>query len=170
MGHYSWNLALIEYGNLWKNGRRIVHEFLNAKAVTSFDGCQRKHTHQLLVNLSESPEKFSGHIELWVFLKTVLPWISSVLIYSAVASLVMEMTYGFKVTSNEDQFLRAAMKATNLATRAAVPGAFLVDIIPMRASLGPKKTRIVHLTVKHSKIHPGMVPRSRVPNIREGSS
>jgi len=60
-----------------------------------------------------------------------------VLIYcvhkSSVASLVMEMAYGFNIKSNEDRFLRATVAAVESTTRAMVPGAFLVDIIPMRA-------------------------------------
>lgn len=46
----------------------------------------------------------------------------------------MEMTYGLNITSNEDQFLRAAVEAIGATARAMVPGAFLVDVIPMRAS------------------------------------
>ena len=53
---------------------------------------------------------------------------------SAVAALVMEMTYGLNITNNEDKFLRAALEAVEITTRAMVPGAFLVDTIPIRAS------------------------------------
>lgn len=53
---------------------------------------------------------------------------------SAIAALVMEMTYGLNITSNEDRFLRTAIEAIEVATRAMVPGKYLVDIIPIRAS------------------------------------
>lgn len=46
----------------------------------------------------------------------------------------MEMTYGLNITSNEDRFLRAAMDVVELTTRVMIPGAFLVDTIPIRAS------------------------------------
>ena len=45
----------------------------------------------------------------------------------------MEMAYGFDVKSNEDRFLRATVAAIKSTTRVMVPGAFLVDTIPMRA-------------------------------------
>lgn len=67
MGHPSWNVAIMEYGNLWKNSRRLLHEFLSPKAVTRFDDYERKHAYRLLLHLSESPDDFSDHIELWVF-------------------------------------------------------------------------------------------------------
>jgi hypothetical protein len=44
----------------------------------------------------------------------------------------MEMTYGLNVTSNEDRFLRAAVEAVRSTLRVMVPGAFLVDVIPIR--------------------------------------
>jgi hypothetical protein len=53
---------------------------------------------------------------------------------SLVGSLVMEMTYGMDITSKDDRFLRAAAEALDLANRAMIPGAFLVDTVPMRAS------------------------------------
>jgi hypothetical protein len=64
MGHYSWNIGVIGYGNLWKNSRRLLHEFLNVRAATNFDDYQRKHAQRLLPLLVESPENFSDHIEL----------------------------------------------------------------------------------------------------------
>lgn len=64
MGHYAWNIAIMEYGSLWKSSRRLLHEFLNARAVKKFDDIQRKHAHRLLSSLVESPDRFSGHIEL----------------------------------------------------------------------------------------------------------
>ena len=45
----------------------------------------------------------------------------------------MEMTYGMDITSKEDRFLLAAGEALDIVNRTAVPGAFLVDIIPTRA-------------------------------------
>jgi hypothetical protein len=46
----------------------------------------------------------------------------------------MEMAYGMDISSKEDRFLRAAVEALDLTNRAMIPGAFLVDIVPIRAS------------------------------------
>ena len=53
---------------------------------------------------------------------------------SSLASLVMEMTYGMEITSKDDRILRAAVEALDLTNRVMVPGAFLVDTVPIRAS------------------------------------
>jgi hypothetical protein len=51
----------------------------------------------------------------------------------------MEMTYGMDVKNKEDRFMRAAIEALDLTNRAMIPGAFLVDVIPIRASHGVSK-------------------------------
>ena len=46
----------------------------------------------------------------------------------------MEMTYGISIVNNENRFLRATAVAVEILSRVLVPGAFLVDSIPIRAS------------------------------------
>jgi len=46
----------------------------------------------------------------------------------------MEMTYGMDIKSHEDRFLQAAERAMAHFESAIVPGAFLVDTIPIRSS------------------------------------
>ena len=64
MGLCSWNIGIMEYGELWKNCRKLFHEFLNARAATKFNDYQRKHAYRLLLHLVETPEELFGHIEL----------------------------------------------------------------------------------------------------------
>jgi hypothetical protein len=64
MDLYSWAVSFMEYGNLWRNSRKLLHEFLNVRAVTEFDDYQRKHAHRLLSRLVESPQNFFDHAEL----------------------------------------------------------------------------------------------------------
>ena len=46
----------------------------------------------------------------------------------------METAYGMDMTNKEDRYLRAAGEALELMNRVMVPGAFLVDSLPIRAS------------------------------------
>lgn len=67
----------------------------------------------------------------------------------------MEMTYGINITSNEDKFLRAAVEAVDITTRAMIPGTFLVDIIPMRTCHATSKTlRNGRLMIELSEVCP----------------
>ena len=65
----------------------------------------------------------------------------------------MEMTYGVDIKSEDDRFLRVALEALEFVNKAGVPGAFLVDVIPIRASHKASKPAIWHdsrlILVKH---------------------
>ena len=47
----------------------------------------------------------------------------------------MDITYGMDIKSHENQYLQAADRAMHFMERALVPGAFLVDAIPIRTSV-----------------------------------
>lgn len=66
------------------------------------------------------------------------------------------MTYGLNITSNEDQLLRATIEALEVITKAMVPGAYLVDTIPMRASyeVSIKHNSVARLTIDTSETSP----------------
>ena len=65
-------MSLMKYGNEWRNARRLLHEFMNPRAVTTFDDYQRKHAYRFLLRLAETPGDFLNHIELWVLPTVVL--------------------------------------------------------------------------------------------------
>lgn len=152
---YSWAIPFMGYGNLWRNSRRLLHEFLNPRAVTEFDEYQRKHAYRFLARLADSPEGFFDHAELWVFPIATLSHRSFVTTTtSAVAALVMEVTYSFNITTNKDQFLRAAMDAGQVVKRSMVPGSFLIDTFPIsKSSEVPGNCDTAQL-ITTSEIHP----------------
>ena len=62
-GQYSWNVVAMECGSQWRSARRLLHKFLNVRAVTRFDDYQRKHAYRFLSHLVESPDHFFHHTE-----------------------------------------------------------------------------------------------------------
>ena len=66
MDAYSWGIPILGYGNRWRKGRRLFHEFFNMKATTSLDGYKRKYACRLLSLLAETPSDFLDHIQLYV--------------------------------------------------------------------------------------------------------
>jgi len=50
----------------------------------------------------------------------------------------MEMAYGIDIKSHEDKFLQAADQALKHFETAMIPGAFLVDTLPICLSLNPR--------------------------------
>ena len=65
-------MAVARYGSKWKKARRLFHDFFNTKAVTNFDDYQRKHIYRFISRLSQTPEDFLAHAQLYVF-PPVLP-------------------------------------------------------------------------------------------------
>lgn len=76
----------------------------------------------------------------------------------------MSLTYGFEVKSHDDPFLAAAERGLVITEKAAVPGAFLVNTLPICTHQGGSVLRI--LTVIDSETHPIMVPWSQVQALR----
>ena len=134
---YSWGLvSLVNYGSQWRRGRRLFHEFFNAKAVTAFDGHQRRYAHRFLSRLAQTPDEFLGHAQLCVPIHTKSSWTHTVLTLifpSVTGALIMEITYGLDIKSHEDKFLQTAEHASEYINRVMVPGAFLVDTFPIRS-------------------------------------
>jgi hypothetical protein len=72
----------------------------------------------------------------------------------------MDITYGMDIKSHEDQFLQAVELAMQYAERAVVPGAFLVDTIPIRMSATSRFcTRLILLTTKSNTCRSGSLVR-----------
>lgn len=70
------------------------------------------------------------------------------------------MTYGFDIKSHDDPFLAAAERALATIEEAAVPGAFLVDTLPICTH---RRKNVIHpLSAIYSEIRPFMVPWSQV--------
>jgi len=63
---------MMPYGREWKNGRKLLWEFMNPRAIVKFDGYQRKYTHRLLSCLAETPKHFLNHVKLYVPLLSLL--------------------------------------------------------------------------------------------------
>jgi len=70
----------------------------------------------------------------------------------------MEMTYSMNIKSSEDRFLRAIVEASLVARRALVPGAFLVDILPICEFPNLWERGMIRLTIGASEVRPRVVP------------
>ena len=64
MDGHLWNIGVMPYGREWKNGRKLLWEFMNPRAIVKFDDYQRKYTHRLLSYLADTPEHFLNHAKL----------------------------------------------------------------------------------------------------------
>jgi len=116
IGLNKWSFTVFEYGEKWRTYRRLFHEFFNVATVKRYDEDQRKATSRLLQNLSERPADFRRHIQL------------------ATGSIALSIAYDIQVDSTENPYFRIAEEALESLEEALVPGAFLVEFLPIRES------------------------------------
>ena len=64
----DWLLPVTEYGERWREGRKIADRSLRPGAISLYHQRIEEKTHALLRQLLSSPAEFRGHIELSVFL------------------------------------------------------------------------------------------------------
>ncbi|KDQ53894.1 hypothetical protein JAAARDRAFT_197004 [Jaapia argillacea MUCL 33604] len=106
-------ISLMRYGSQWREYRRVFHQYFNQLAVKKYQGIQARESQAFLRRLLETPEDFYDNIRL-VF-----------------AATIMDIVYGLVVTEKNDELVTISEAAVLSATLASVPGAYLVDFIPI---------------------------------------
>lgn len=109
----SWAFSLMPYGDAWRKNRKLFHRFFNITAVKQYDEKIYEAMNVFLNRLSESPERFLKHVHFLT------------------GSLSLSVAYGLNVESEDDKFYSASKNATSAVDLALVPGAFLVDFLPI---------------------------------------
>ncbi|KAH9886935.1 cytochrome P450 [Cubamyces lactineus] len=104
----------MRYGDRFRKHRRWMHEGFQSKdALLGYRHVQRRETYTLLSGLLETPTNFLNHIQRW-----------------AVGS-IMEITYGHRIHSMDDEYVKLARNATVETVLAGSPGSMLVDFFPV---------------------------------------
>ncbi|KDQ52205.1 hypothetical protein JAAARDRAFT_138959 [Jaapia argillacea MUCL 33604] len=103
----------MRYGPQWRDYRRVFHQHFNQVAVDKYQDIQARESQVFLRRLLETPEDFFDHIRL------------------AFTTTIMEIVYGIPVTNKNDKFVAMSEEAINSLSVAAIPGAFLVDFVPI---------------------------------------
>ncbi|KIJ36847.1 hypothetical protein M422DRAFT_178866 [Sphaerobolus stellatus SS14] len=109
----GWALTFQGYGEWWRRHRQAMHDKFHPNAVEAYKPIQIKHTRDLLRRLHKAPEDFIKHIR-----------------HTAGAIIMEVVAYGINIKSESDPYIHTAEKALNAVGEAAVPGRFLVDMIP----------------------------------------
>ncbi|KAJ8695766.1 hypothetical protein PTI98_005695 [Pleurotus ostreatus] len=111
---WSWLFAAMEYGESWKQHRRLFQREFHPNAVTAlFQPQVLKHTSGLLTRLLESPDDFMEHIN-----------------HTTVA-IIMDVGYAIDIAAKEDPHVVTAEKALAGLNIASLHGAFLVEVMPI---------------------------------------
>ncbi len=82
----------------------MLHDYFSAGRIHQYHAVQLNETHNFLRRLLETPEQFMDHIRLLF------------------AAIIMDVTYGIKVNSIDDQFILAAQSLFDAIATAGTPG------------------------------------------------
>ncbi|KAI0334310.1 cytochrome P450 [Cubamyces sp. BRFM 1775] len=112
------SLPPMPYGERFRKHRRWMHEMVGTKErLEAHRDIQMREVHNLVKNLLREPERFTEHVHLYV------------------AATMLEMTYGKRITSLDDDLVAVADRAIDGINEAGTPGAIIVDFFPILKSL-----------------------------------
>ena len=63
----GWSFGRMNYGEEWRQRRKIFHHYYSASAVEKYEGIILENVYRFLLRLRDRPENFFGHARLFVF-------------------------------------------------------------------------------------------------------
>ncbi|KAF8147599.1 cytochrome P450 [Mycena galopus ATCC 62051] len=105
--------AFAPFGKRWRLHRKLARVALSPEALGEYDSTLMDISAILNRSLAESPADFINDIRL------------------AAGRVIMSTMYGISVTSAQDPYIVRAEAAMNMISKAAIPGEFIVDLLPV---------------------------------------
>lgn len=104
--------ALQRYGDTWRTHRRLFHNELNAVSARRFRALEIQHSHNLLRRILCTPDDYVEHLDY------------------VLGGIMMTVAYGLDLAPQNDPYIELAHVALRVLSAAALPGRFLIDVIP----------------------------------------
>ncbi|KAH9478395.1 Cytochrome P450 monooxygenase 98 [Psilocybe cubensis] len=109
---WDFNVALMPYGDMWRQHRRICQQNFNPQAVRKYESLQTEKVQRFLRSLLETPQDFETHNKIFS------------------VSLTTCMMYGYDIKSVDDRVIEVAEEGNVIGGRLVVPGGSLINIFP----------------------------------------
>ncbi|KDQ59106.1 hypothetical protein JAAARDRAFT_113176, partial [Jaapia argillacea MUCL 33604] len=109
---FDWLFPLMRYSNKWRKHRRAFHQYFNQNAIYKHQPNQLVAARSLLRGILDGTRGFHAAIR------------------HTFISMSMDMAYGIKIDAKKDNYEEMAELLVDAIERTAVPGAFLVDLLP----------------------------------------
>ena len=125
-------MGALPYGDVWRASRRMFTKHFNPSNPNINQLREIIYVRRFLGQLLQNPSDFLQHVRTYV----LIYHISSkhaihFLRISLVGSTTLSMTYSINVRPYNDPYIKIAEEAVRAVAELLIPGAFLVDIIPI---------------------------------------
>ncbi|KAF8588182.1 cytochrome P450 [Ramaria rubella] len=110
---WHFNVGLLHYGHWWRRHRKKFHQYFHPAATVTYQPVQTRFARAMLPKFRDSPEDYRGHIKHFS------------------GGVIMEIIYDIKILPQGDPYIATADKAIQGAGDAMVPGAYLIEILPI---------------------------------------
>jgi hypothetical protein len=125
---------MLPYGAAWRAGRRMFTKHFNPSNPSINQPREIIYIRRFLGRLLQKPSDFLQHARRYVPFTVFLLTSKHALHFlrtSLAGSITLSMTYGINVRPYNDPYIKIAEEAVTALAELLVPGAFLVDIIPI---------------------------------------
>jgi len=132
MGFGAWNFGLQEYGDQWRQGRRLFHSGVHQGIVSKYHSVQIRNARTFLKQLRENSDDLHTSVRKCAPTSSsnhLAPRLNSS--FRHVGSTIVDVVYGIE-NEGKDYLITIADETLRLFGQATVPGTFMVDLIPAR--------------------------------------
>ncbi|EMD35901.1 hypothetical protein CERSUDRAFT_53222 [Gelatoporia subvermispora B] len=109
---WDWNLAMMKYGQQWRDHRQLFHQYMNERVIHTYDPYIRDGTRRLLKGLHCDPKNYTHHLRY------------------ALGEIVLSLIYGIRIEENNDYYVELLAAAMKAVEEAVLPGSLWVDFLP----------------------------------------
>jgi len=113
MGFEGHGIALIPYGTIWRERRKLLHQLVSKRAMPYFHPELRTIAHQILADALNNPAKINQNLLF------------------RIGAMMLKTTYGISAVSHDDPFLQALERLIQALLYGFNFGQYLVDIFPV---------------------------------------
>ncbi|KAH9478040.1 Cytochrome P450 monooxygenase 98 [Psilocybe cubensis] len=109
---WDWLMSGMVYGEPWRERRKAFQQYFHVGNAHLYEPVQMQAVRKMLPRLLKEPEDFLS------------------ITRHALGSMALTLAYGLDIQEKNDPYLRVSEAAVKSIGEVAIPGAFLVDMIP----------------------------------------
>ncbi|OSD00712.1 cytochrome P450 [Trametes coccinea BRFM310] len=114
---FGWNYGSMQYGDDWRECRKMTHRELHPGALTKYRPVLLKNAHGFLARLASGRGAVPAHLK------------------HAIGANIMEVVYDIEVLPEDDPFIRLAEAGQECIGRSTTGGVYLVEMLPFLKSV-----------------------------------